>query len=877
MPLFWLYPDNDRPGFIGTGWSAVPNTPWSIYDKIDETGDLIGDYAEHDTTMNGSRLEMAFQDITPYVNSLAWLGEIRIKGIRLVVVASIPDLTGTAKFKAALGTYDTWTSGNPSTTIDTTTVSIPGNKILSWTPGPDFMEVINVYRSEWSTRDQSGNLWNWTNLDQASVVILGWGHIRIYRLFMEVELDIQPSALLGKPFFPNQHIGWVEPYTWQFHNKNTGSAQKKYRIKIYTPDQYSGITAAGGPDIAPSLLDSGEVRSSNNFHDFTTRKGAKLTPAITTWGTYYMSVKVAKDFQGQDWWSAWTDLPFYLESPGSHAFVYPTPNEVITASSRPTVSWSYSAGAGNQKAVRVRIYQQPAAGWTGFDPDTTEEEPKWDYLVDGQYQNVQSTVSLRPGTYRAYISVLSLKFDEWTDWAYQDFTMAAPGPVALAKFNVTQQPANARVNFDLQWATGSSDYATEGLEIVRKVPGYDDQFVRIPTPDIHNGLLANGVRLGNDTFNTITATNATGYQVTNLDTEVGVRFSNWASPAQIALASRWKTLGGDFRSWKFLIRADRKLELHWSTTGINDLVATSSVALPTITNGTYVRLRVQLTTTNPYNVKFWYSTNDGATWVQLGSTITGGAATSIFNTTTNGNVELGSSDQGLGDYGPIDIRYWRLRTDIAGADKVVVDARGAGALIVTGAPTSWAISGNKTSFVYDINFNDEEMPLNETVTYEARVIGLHYTGTEYRYGTVSTTTATLDLDTVWLKCVNDTAKNTRFYANESWLSRKTYKASAIHRPLGRSLPVAVKGDGKGDSFEFKFLVVGHSQFLRMIDLLNCRDTLYLQTPKRSWFVEVGADFQIDDHLFDYMRNEDDVTIIAVPFVEVKSPDVPSIS
>jgi hypothetical protein len=80
----------------------------------------------------------------------------------------------------------------------------------------------------------------------------------------------------------------------------------------------------------------------------------------------------------------------------------------------------------------------------------------------------------------------------------------------------------------------------------------------------------------------------------------------------------------------------------WTTDGSTTVTALSTVA-PTIADGETLWIRATLSVASNYTVIFYTST-DGITWTQLGTTVTGVGATSIFSGTSP--IEVGSVNGG---------------------------------------------------------------------------------------------------------------------------------------------------------------------------------------------------------------------------------------
>jgi len=121
----------------------------------------------------------------------------------------------------------------------------------------------------------------------------------------------------------------------------------------------------------------------------------------------------------------------------------------------------------------------------------------------------------------------------------------------------------------------------------------------------------------------------------DLDLRVKVALDDWTpAAAQVLLGKR---TAGQF-SYQFIVNTNGLLSLYWSTTG-SDQVTNFSNAAPTVADGATLWVRATLSVASNYAVNY-YTSNDGLTWTQLGSTVSGTGATSIFAGTAP--IEVGS-------------------------------------------------------------------------------------------------------------------------------------------------------------------------------------------------------------------------------------------
>jgi hypothetical protein len=128
----------------------------------------------------------------------------------------------------------------------------------------------------------------------------------------------------------------------------------------------------------------------------------------------------------------------------------------------------------------------------------------------------------------------------------------------------------------------------------------------------------------------------------DLDVQVKVALDDWTPSASNVLIAKAGT------GFSYLLRVSVTtgiLRLIWSTDGTAQIIADSTVA-PTVVDGATKWVRATLDVNNGaggYTVTF-YTSADGITWTQLGSTVTGAGVTSIFNSSTV--LEIGSFSNG---------------------------------------------------------------------------------------------------------------------------------------------------------------------------------------------------------------------------------------
>jgi hypothetical protein len=121
----------------------------------------------------------------------------------------------------------------------------------------------------------------------------------------------------------------------------------------------------------------------------------------------------------------------------------------------------------------------------------------------------------------------------------------------------------------------------------------------------------------------------------DIDLRCKVALDDWTPAAATALLA--KRTSGQF-SYQFFVNTNGLLSLYWSTTG-SDQVTNFSTVAPTVADGGTIWVRATLSVASNYAVNYYTST-DGTSWTQLGTTVTGTGATSIFAGTAP--LEVGS-------------------------------------------------------------------------------------------------------------------------------------------------------------------------------------------------------------------------------------------
>jgi hypothetical protein len=137
--------------------------------------------------------------------------------------------------------------------------------------------------------------------------------------------------------------------------------------------------------------------------------------------------------------------------------------------------------------------------------------------------------------------------------------------------------------------------------------------------------------------------------VGNIDIRVKVALDDWTPVASATLMA--KSVDSDNQtSWRFTLKGTGLPEFRWTTDGAGaTLVTANATAAPVVDNGDPLWVRVTLDVDNGAggNDVVFYTSSDGTSWTQLGTTVTTGTATSIHSGTAP--LEIGSRNAGVAD------------------------------------------------------------------------------------------------------------------------------------------------------------------------------------------------------------------------------------
>jgi hypothetical protein len=178
-----------------------------------------------------------------------------------------------------------------------------------------------------------------------------------------------------------------------------------------------------------------------------------------------------------------------------------------------------------------------------------------------------------------------------------------------------------------------------------------------------NYLYLPGINLNYCSTPDSVATSITG----DIDVRAKIALDDWTPSASMRIMGKWNS---PQLSYFLSVFAPGTIGFNWSSDGTNNLAATSTVA-PTVTDGATLWIRATLDVDNGaggHDIKF-FTSPDGITWTQLGTTATGVGTTSIFDGTAP--LEVGTIATGTG---PTRGKFFRAQVLNGIGGTVVFDA-----------------------------------------------------------------------------------------------------------------------------------------------------------------------------------------------------------
>jgi hypothetical protein len=236
-------------------------------------------------------------------------------------------------------------------------------------------------------------------------------------------------------------------------------------------------------------------------------------------------------------------------------------------------------------------------------------------------------------------------------------------------------------------------------------------------------------------FNYLSTPDSAALNITgDIDLRVQVALDDYTFAASQALIAKYDTTTSN-RSYGLFVNPSGFPFIQHSTSGTVGIITAATATLPVL-DGTPIWIRGTLDVDNGaggFDAKF-FTSNDGITWTQLGTTVTVAGTTSIFVSTTR--VEIGSQNVGIAQNASGKFYRAQILNGIDGVPVLDVDT----SVLATGAATSFtaltgqtvsinrSLSGRKTTVVTHpvwLFGTDDYMEVNN------RWLG--HTGTNYLY------------------------------------------------------------------------------------------------------------------------------------------------
>lgn len=321
----------------------------------------------------------------------------------------------------------------------------------TWSKVPFFDlagNVVPIYRSPWFPKNTATGLaWTQANLNALQLYVHwlnpgGTFDARLYEIWIDVDVQTQAVPVNVDPeqdrtLKSNQPgFRWAIPSVDGYPN-----SQRKYDLKVFT----KAVVEGGGydPDVSVEVARVIGWRTSILASGPWGTQALRALNPVLNWGDdYYWTVKayVLNRADNTEWASEWSEpTPFKVtEKPAPNIL---EPIGTITTN-LPLLVWENAdPELDPQAAFQIRVYQEPGAGWGGFDPNTTLQAPLFYYEgTDSTQFSLPLTTPVRDGIdYRIYMRTAqrtealapwdpqyAVRYQVgpllWGDWVFEDFT-----------------------------------------------------------------------------------------------------------------------------------------------------------------------------------------------------------------------------------------------------------------------------------------------------------------------------------------------------------------------------------------------------------------------------------------------------------------------
>lgn len=135
-------------------------------------------------------------------------------------------------------------------------------------------------------------------------------------------------------------------------------------------------------------------------------------------------------------------------------------------------------------------------------------------------------------------------------------------------------------------------------------------------------------------------------------------------------------------------------------------------------------------------------------------------------------------------------------------------------------------------------------------------------------GYTAASVTTLNFNGWWLVNPNDSTYNVELSVIGNSFKRTKKEEQSIYEPLGRSLPIVVRGVMRGEKFTLTIEFLTEADWQKFENLRNQQVTLLLKRgyTGEQWYGVLGAERELSEAPSDHTYK-----VISVPFIETDAP------
>lgn len=154
----------------------------------------------------------------------------------------------------------------------------------------------------------------------------------------------------------------------------------------------------------------------------------------------------------------------------------------------------------------------------------------------------------------------------------------------------------------------------------------------------------------------------------------------------------------------------------------------------------------------------------------------------------------------------------------------------------------------------DTTIYDNEGPPNVASQYRAYVNAV-VVGVKTQSAYTTAVTVTLKTTVAWLKNPLNPAMNMHVILENDYVPRSKRVARAVFEPIGNQFPVIQKGAANyAQVGDVNLMTLTLADEAKLIALLESGDTLFLQTSRSNWYVELAGDYTVQEYPWTDRRN-----------------------